>query len=228
MALSSEMEPADFVASLARGLAVILSVLGTTQAFLVSAARISFSMGSDRVLPPVFGRLNKRFRTPTFATIAFGLFMIGATCVYVLSSSISGAFDVVVSITGVLFALFYAMTGLATAIFYRRLARRSLTDLLATVVREGEGRVEPAGIGRIAPAGPIPARPQPVDIAVMKPEYRIVRRPGDRAHAAPVADRHMHVAVQVTVEKIVEALSDTLWPVVLPRQRGRRTERSGR
>lgn len=115
-------------------LAVILSVLGTTQAFLVSAARISFSMGSDRVLPPVFGRLNKRFRTPTFATVAFGLFMIGATCVYVLSSSISGAFDVVVSITGVLFALFYAATGLATAIFYRKLARRSLTDLLATFV----------------------------------------------------------------------------------------------
>lgn len=115
-------------------LAVILSVLGTTQAFLVSAARISFSMGSDRVLPPVFGRLNRRFRTPTFATVAFGLFMIAATCLYVLSSSISGAFDVVVSITGVLFALFYAATGVATAVFYRKLARRSFMDLLTTVV----------------------------------------------------------------------------------------------
>lgn len=115
-------------------LAVILSVLGTTQAFLVSAARISFSMGSDRVLPPVFGKLNKRFRTPTFATVAFGVFMIVATCLYVLSSSISGAFDVVVSITGVLFALFYAATGLATAVFYRKLARRSFIDLLTTAV----------------------------------------------------------------------------------------------
>jgi amino acid transporter len=114
-------------------LAVILSVLGTTQAFLVSAARISYSMGSDRVLPPVFGRLNKRFRTPTFATVAFGLFMIAATCLYVLSSSISGAFDVVVSITGVLFALFYAATGIATAVFYRRLARRSFKDMVVTV-----------------------------------------------------------------------------------------------
>jgi amino acid transporter len=122
-------------------LAVILSVLGTTQAFLVSAARISFSMGSDRVLPPVFGRVSERFKTPAFATIAFGVFMIVATGLYVLSSSISGAFDVVVSITGVLFATFYAATGLATAIFYRKLARRSVGDLVSTMLLPLAGAV---------------------------------------------------------------------------------------
>ena len=114
--------------------AVILSVLGTTQAFLVSAARISFSMGSDRVLPPAFGKLHARFRTPVFATVVFGVFMIVATCLYVLSSSVSGAFDVVVSITGVLFAAFYAATGLATAIFYRKFARQSFSNLVSVGV----------------------------------------------------------------------------------------------
>jgi amino acid transporter len=114
-------------------IAVILSVLGTTQAFLVSAARIAFSMGSDRVLPPLFGRVHQKFKTPVFATVAFGIFMIVATCLYVMSSSISGAFDVVVSITGVLFAVFYAATGIATAVYYRALARRSISDALATI-----------------------------------------------------------------------------------------------
>jgi amino acid transporter len=115
-------------------LAVILSVLGTTQAFLVSAARISFSMGADRVLPAAFGRLHPRFRTPAFATVLFGAVMIVATWLYVLSSSISKAFDVVVSITGVLFAAFYAATGLATAIYYRALARRGIGGLLSSVL----------------------------------------------------------------------------------------------
>ena len=114
--------------------AVILSVLGTTQAFLVSAARIAFSMGSDRVLPPAFGKVHARFKTPVFATVVFGVFMIVATCLYVLSSSVSGAFDVVVSITGVLFATFYAATGFATAVFYRRLARQSFSNLVSVGV----------------------------------------------------------------------------------------------
>ncbi|HMM94041.1 APC family permease [Phycicoccus sp.] len=114
--------------------AVILSVLGTTQAFLVSAARIAFSMGTDRVLPPAFGKLHQRYRTPVFATVLFGVVMIVATWVYVLSSSIAGAFDVVVSITGVLFALFYSATGIATAVFYRKFAQQSAMNLLTTGV----------------------------------------------------------------------------------------------
>lgn len=108
-------------------LAVALSVLGTTQAFLMSAARISYSMGADRVLPPVFGRIG-RHRTPAFATIVFGVLTIAITWLYVFSSSISGAFDTVVSTVGLLFAVFYAITGIATAWFYRRLARRSARD----------------------------------------------------------------------------------------------------
>jgi amino acid transporter len=110
--------------------AIVLSVLGTTQAFLMSAARISYAMGSDRVLPSAFGRIDRRFRTPAFATIVFGALTIAITWLYVFSSSISGAFDAVVEVVGLLFALFYAATGIATAWLYRRVAARSLSAAL--------------------------------------------------------------------------------------------------
>jgi amino acid transporter len=109
--------------------AIALSVLGTTQAFLMSAARISYAMGADRVLPPAFGKVG-RHNTPAFATIFFGLLTIGMTWLYVFSSSVSGAFDTVVSTVGLLFALFYAATGIATAWFYRRLAATSARNLI--------------------------------------------------------------------------------------------------
>lgn len=41
------------------------------------------------------------------------------------SSSVQNSFDMVVSVDGLLFALFYAMTGIATAVYFRKLARRS-------------------------------------------------------------------------------------------------------
>lgn len=109
-------------------LAIALSVLGTTQAFLISSARISYAMGSDRVLPKAFGSISDRHRTPAFATIFFGALTIVITWLYVFSSSIASSFDTVLSLVGVLFAIFYAITGIATTWFYRRLVRRTATD----------------------------------------------------------------------------------------------------
>lgn len=111
--------------------AIVLSVLGTTQAFLMSAARISYAMGSDRVLPPILGRIDPRHRTPAIATMLFGGLTIAITWLYVFASSVSGAFDAVVAVVGMLFALFYAITGVATTWLYRRVAMRSAGDAFA-------------------------------------------------------------------------------------------------
>jgi amino acid transporter len=115
-------------------LAIVLSVLGTTQAFLMSAARISYAMGADRVLPSVFGKISRKHHTPAFATVLFGGLTIGVTWLYVFSSSVSGAFNTVVSTVGVIFAVFYAVTGIATAWFYRRLAGRGVRKALIIAV----------------------------------------------------------------------------------------------
>jgi amino acid transporter len=110
-------------------LAITLSVIGTTQAFLVGTARIAYSMGTDRLLPAQFGKVNQKFRTPAFGTIVFGVLTLVMTWLYVFSSSVSGAFDTVVATVGVLFAIFYAFTGIATTWYYRALLRRKASDV---------------------------------------------------------------------------------------------------
>jgi amino acid transporter len=108
--------------------AIVLSVIGTTQAFLVGTARIAYSMGTDRLLPKLFGNINHRYRTPALGTAIFGLVTVLVTLLYVYSSSVANSFDTVVTSVGVLFALFYAATGIATAWYYRALIRRSTRD----------------------------------------------------------------------------------------------------
>jgi len=114
--------------------AVVLSILGTTQAFLVVTARIAYAMGSDRVLPPVFGRVSPKYRTPVFGTVLFGTLAVAMLWIYVFSSSVGDAFATVVGTAGVLYALFYAFTGIATSWYHRRLLARSPKDALTVGV----------------------------------------------------------------------------------------------
>lgn len=109
--------------------AITLSVIGTTQAFLVGTARIAYSMGTDRLLPRQFGKVHPVFRTPVFGTIVFGILTLIMTWLYVFSSSVSGAFNTVLASVGVLFALFYAFTGIATTWYYRALLRRGIGNV---------------------------------------------------------------------------------------------------
>ncbi|MBG6095830.1 APC family permease [Nocardioides luteus] len=111
-------------------LAIVLSILGTTQACLVSAARISYSMGRDRVLPKILGKIDPRRHTPAVATTIFGAAAIVGCWLYVSLSSVAGAFDTALGTVGVLFALFYAATAVTMTWYYRRLLTRSFTDAL--------------------------------------------------------------------------------------------------
>lgn len=104
-------------------LGVALSALGSTLACVVSAARMGLAMGSDGVFPRVMGRTSKRFKTPVAATIVVGVLAAAGSWVYPLgSSSVQTSFTRIVSVDGMLFGLFYAGTGIAVAVYYRRLA----------------------------------------------------------------------------------------------------------
>jgi amino acid transporter len=116
-------------------LAVTLSALGSTLASLVSGVRVSFAMGSDGVLPRAFGATSARFKTPVLATIVIGV--IGSIGVWLYtfgSSSVQTSFTTVVSVDGLLFALYYALTGIATTVYYRRLATRNAWSFVQLVV----------------------------------------------------------------------------------------------
>ncbi len=64
-----------------------------------------------------------------FATVFWGLVMVVVADVYVMWSSLKSAFDTVVNAESIAFTVFYIFTALATTWYYRRLLRRSLTDL---------------------------------------------------------------------------------------------------
>lgn len=111
-------------------LAVVLSVLATTQVAIIGTARLMFSMSRDRVLPARLGTVSDRFRTPAFSTAALGGLMIVLGIIDEYSSSVSTAIGNLVTVSGFLYSLFYAITGLAAAWFYRRFIGKSPKDLL--------------------------------------------------------------------------------------------------
>ncbi len=111
-------------------LAVVLSVLATTQVAIIGTARLMFSMSRDRVLPARLGTVSERFRTPAFSTAALGGLMIVLGIIDEYSSSVSTAIGNLVTVSGFLYSMFYAITGLAAAWFYRRFIGKSLKDFL--------------------------------------------------------------------------------------------------
>jgi amino acid transporter len=100
--------------------ALVLSVIASTGTGIVASSRISYGMASHRVLPLVFGQINRRFNTPAIGSIIIAAILIAATWAYLLSTSIANVFTDVVSVTGLLFACFYVLTALAAIVYYRR------------------------------------------------------------------------------------------------------------
>ncbi|MGD0703393.1 MAG: APC family permease [Trebonia sp.] len=101
-------------------LSIALSVVATTGAGIVVGARIVFGMARYRALPAVLATVNRRFATPAAASVLFGLLVVALAWVYLLATSVQNAFNDVVDITGLVFALFYVLTGLASIVYYRR------------------------------------------------------------------------------------------------------------
>ena len=76
---------------------IALSNLGAAGAYLAAVARLPFVAGIDRFLPPVFGALHPRWRTPWVALIVQA--SLGAVFVFLgqAGTSVKGAYDVLVS-----------------------------------------------------------------------------------------------------------------------------------
>jgi len=101
-------------------LGLALSVAASTGMGIVLTARIVYGMASRRVLPQFLGNVSRRFATPVPASLVVGVVIVGLTWVYLLATSVQGAFDDVVAVSGLLFCVFYILTALATITFYRR------------------------------------------------------------------------------------------------------------
>ncbi len=111
-------------------LAVVLSVLATSQATLVATSRVTYAMGTDALLPPLFARVSRRFGTPFAAAVFFGILTVAVADLCAASSSLASSFNVVANDEGTFFSCFWAATAVATVVYYRRLVTRSATDVL--------------------------------------------------------------------------------------------------
>jgi amino acid transporter len=111
-------------------LGLALSVVASTGAGIVLTARIIYGMARQRVLPAFLGQVSRRFATPVAASIVVGLLLVALTWVYLLAAAVQGSFNDVVAVTGVLFAVFYILTALATIVYYRRRVIASAWDAL--------------------------------------------------------------------------------------------------
>ena len=101
-------------------LALALSVLASTGVSIVILARMAYGMASHRVLPAILSNVSTRFATPAIASVVVGVILVVVTWVYLLSSSIDNAFIALISVSGVLYASFYLLTGLSAIVYYRR------------------------------------------------------------------------------------------------------------
>jgi amino acid transporter len=110
--------------------AVVISVLATTQVAIIGTARVAYSMARDRVLPRQLGVIHERFRTPAFATLLLGASMIVLGVIDVFATSVASAMDVIINSSGVLYSIFYAVTGLAATWYYRRVIFQSGKNVL--------------------------------------------------------------------------------------------------
>jgi amino acid transporter len=115
-------------------LALALSVIAATGTNIVLTARITYGMASYHALPRLLASVSPRFRTPVPASVLTGVVLIALTWVYLLATSVQGAFDDVVNVSGLLFAAFYILTALATVAYYRRRALESTRSALELAI----------------------------------------------------------------------------------------------
>lgn len=109
-------------------LAVLTSAAASTQTTILPTARTSLSMARYRALPEALGRVNPRYLTPHISTIWMGalsiVWYVGLTLISqnILYDSISAL--------GLMIAFYYALTGFACAIYYRRRLLESVRNFL--------------------------------------------------------------------------------------------------
>jgi amino acid transporter len=116
-------------------LSLALSVIATTGTGIVLSARIVYGMASYRALPEFLSNVSRRFATPVAASVVVGVLIIGLSWVYLLTTSVDNVFTDVVDVAGLLFAIFYILTALATIVYYwRRVISRPWDALILGIL----------------------------------------------------------------------------------------------
>lgn len=121
-------------------LAVSTSALASTQTTIIPASRTALSMARRHALPARFAHIAPRFRTPDVSTWWVAAIAI-AWYLVVNQISTNALFDSLTALS-LLIAFYYALTGVACAVYYRR----HLTESVRNFVLIGVGPLAGAGL----------------------------------------------------------------------------------
>jgi len=116
-------------------LLVALNAVGGAAGNLSASARLPFVAGVDRYLPPVFGRIHSRYRTPWVALAIFGAAGIVVALLGQAGTTVRGAYNVLVSMSVISLFLPYLF-------------------LFSAMIRI-QSRPAPAGAGRVPGGKPV-------------------------------------------------------------------------
>jgi amino acid transporter len=109
-------------------LAIVTSAIASTQTTIIPSSRTSFSMARQDGLPRAFAAIHPRFHTPWFSTaVVAGLAILWYVPINALSENF--LFDTL-SALSLMIAFYYALTGLACVIYYRRELTKSIKNFL--------------------------------------------------------------------------------------------------
>lgn len=109
-------------------LAVLTSALASTQTTILPASRTTLSMARAGAMPGALGRVHPRFLTPHVSTILIGALAL-AWYVPLNFLSENFLFDTL-SALSLMIAFYYALTGFACAIYYRRELLKSVKNFV--------------------------------------------------------------------------------------------------
>ena len=90
-------------------LLVGVNTVGSTAANLSSTSRLPFVAGIDHYLPPVFGSIHSRYRTPWVAIAVYGIASILVAVLGQMGTTVRGAYDVLVSMAVISYFIPYLL-----------------------------------------------------------------------------------------------------------------------
>lgn len=120
-------------------IAVLTSASASTQTTILPTARTTLSMAAWNSIPNAFGKMHKRYLTPSVSTLAMGGISIVWTVGLLLLSPLPSQNALEDSITAVGFPIcfYYGFTGIACVVYFRRTLWAHLRNLAHAPLKSG-------------------------------------------------------------------------------------------
>jgi amino acid transporter len=126
-------------------IAVLTSASASTQTTILPTARTTLSMAYWRSIPKAFGRVHKRYLTPSVSTLTMGAVSIAWTITILLISK--NALSDSITAIGFPICFYYGFTGIACIVYYRHELRNSVRDFILLGLAPLAGALMLFGVG---------------------------------------------------------------------------------